>query len=275
MFTLIESIDDLAVLNEELLRKPYVGVDTEFRRTNKDNMRLALLQVNDGEETYLIDTLCIKEPEDRASFLFSNAVVKIFHSCKEDLEAIYSWTNKQMLNIFDTQLANSFLNGEYSISYQALVQEKLDIILEKKETRSNWLRRPLSDDQLKYASLDVEYLIFLYEEQREELIKAKKMVWLDQDIRRLVKLTFNPQDFLLDLKRTLSKSEENKILQDLNKVIITISEENEINETLFFSKKAQKDLLRSTCLLGLDEACNQITPWRSKLIKKDLINLLN
>lgn len=275
MFTLIESIDDLAVLNEELLRKPYVGVDTEFRRTNKDNMRLALLQVNDGEETYLIDTLCIKEPEDRASFLFSNAVVKIFHSCKEDLEAIYSWTNKQMLNIFDTQLANSFLNGEYSISYQALVQEKLDIILEKKETRSNWLRRPLSDDQLKYASLDVEYLIFLYEEQREELIKAKKMVWLDQDIRRLVKLTFNPQDFLLDLKRTLSKSEENKILQDLNKVIITISKENEINETLFFSKKAQKDLLRSTCLLGLDEACNQITPWRSKLIKKDLINLLN
>ncbi len=275
MFTLIESIDDLAVLNEELLRKHYVGVDTEFRRTNKDNMRLALLQVNDGEETYLIDTLCIKEPEDRASFLFSNAVVKIFHSCKEDLEAIYSWTNKQMLNIFDTQLANSFLNGEYSISYQALVQEKLDIILEKKETRSNWLRRPLSDDQLKYASLDVEYLIFLYEEQREELIKAKKMVWLDQDIRRLVKLTFNPQDFLLDLKRTLSKSEENKILQDLNKVIITISEENEINETLFFSKKAQKDLLRSTCLLGLDEACNQITPWRSKLIKKDLINLLN
>ena len=275
MYIYIDSLEDLAFLNKELLAKPFVGVDTEFRRTRKDNMRLALLQINDGEEIYLIDTISIDKPKNQVSFLFSEEVTKIFHSCKEDVEAIYSWTNQQMLNIFDTQLANSFLNGEYSISYQALVQEKLDIILEKKETRSNWLRRPLSDDQLKYASLDVEYLIFLYEEQREELIKAKKMVWLDQDIRRLVKLTFNPQDFLLDLKRTLSKSEENKILQDLNKVIITISEENEINETLFFSKKAQKDLLRSTCLLGLDEACNQITPWRSKLIKKDLINLLN
>ena len=50
MFTFIDSIEDLAYLNEELLQKPYLGVDTEFRRTTKDNMRLALLQVNDDEE---------------------------------------------------------------------------------------------------------------------------------------------------------------------------------------------------------------------------------
>ena len=53
MYTFIESIEDLAVLNEELLLKPYIGVDTEFRRTTKDNMKLALLQVNDAEEIYL------------------------------------------------------------------------------------------------------------------------------------------------------------------------------------------------------------------------------
>ena len=47
----------MAFLNEELLQKPYVGVDTEFRRTTKDNMRLGLLQVNEGEETFLIDTI--------------------------------------------------------------------------------------------------------------------------------------------------------------------------------------------------------------------------
>ena len=57
MFTFIESIEDLAFLNQELLLKPYVGVDTEFRRTTKDNMRLALLQINDVEEIYLVDTV--------------------------------------------------------------------------------------------------------------------------------------------------------------------------------------------------------------------------
>ena len=148
MFTIIDSIQDLAFLNKELLEKPYLGVDTEFRRTTKDNMKLALLQINDGEEIYLIDTIEIQDPLDHVSFLFSDTVVKIFHSCKEDLEAIFSWTKKEMMNIFDTQLANSFLEDEYSVSYQSLVKKKLDIDLEKKETRSNWLRRPLSDFQL-------------------------------------------------------------------------------------------------------------------------------
>ena len=88
MFTFVDSIEDLAYLNEELSKKPYLGVDTEFRRTSKDNMRLALLQVNDEEEIYLIDTVLISDPEDHASFLHTSSVTKIFHSCKEDLEAI-------------------------------------------------------------------------------------------------------------------------------------------------------------------------------------------
>ena len=167
MFTLIDSIEDLAFLNEELLQKSHIGVDTEFRRTTKDNMRLALLQINDGEEIFIIDTLLIKSPQHQASFLFDDSVTKIFHSCKEDLEAVFAWTNKEMKNIFDTQIANSFLENEYSISYQGLVEKKLEITLDKKETRSNWLRRPLSDAQLKYAALDVEYLIHIYELQKE------------------------------------------------------------------------------------------------------------
>ena len=145
MFIFIDSIDDLAHLNLELSQKPYLAVDTEFRRTSKDNMRLALLQVNDGEEIYLIDTVLIEDPGAHVNFLFSRTVLKILHSCKEDLEAIYSWTNKEMVTIFDTQIALSLLGGEYTIGYQALVEKELGIILDKNETRSNWIRRPLTD----------------------------------------------------------------------------------------------------------------------------------
>ena len=162
MFTFIDSIDDLAYLNKELSQKPYLGIDTEFRRTTKDNMRLALLQVNDEEEIYLIDAIQIRDPREHANFLFSESVLKILHSCKEDLEAIFAWTNNEVVNIFDTQIANSFLDGEYTIGYQGLVEQELGIFLDKNETRSNWIRRPLSDSQLKYAALDVEYLIHLY-----------------------------------------------------------------------------------------------------------------
>ena len=78
-------------------------------------MRLALLQINDGEEIYLIDAVRIDNPENVCDFLISDSVTKIFHSCKEDLEAVYSWTGRIMENLFDTQLANAFIDGQYSI----------------------------------------------------------------------------------------------------------------------------------------------------------------
>ncbi len=273
MFTLIESIEDLETLNEELLKKSYVGVDTEFRRTNKANMRLALLQINDNEEVYLIDTVLIQDPKDKISFLFSNSVTKIFHSCKEDLEAIYSWTGKEMVNIFDTQLANSFIEGDYSISYQNLVENKLDIILEKKETRSNWLRRPLSDSQLKYAALDVEYLIPLYIDQVKALNQINKLDWHDEDIAKLIEVTFNP-NFSTEVTRTLPKIQEAELLKRFNKIVNTISAQQKINPTLFFSKKAQKGFLRLVLIQGLNEACKEITNWRAGLIKEELLLLL-
>ena len=264
----------MAYLNEELLQKPYVGVDTEFRRTTKDNMHLGLLQVNEGEEIYLIDTILINNPKEHCSFLFSESVIKIFHSCKEDLEAIFSWTDKKTVNIFDTQIANAFLNGEYSISYQGLVEKKLGIVLNKNETRSNWIRRPLTDSQLKYAALDVEYLIHLYKIQEKELSKTPKLMWHNQDIERLIKVTFNPSNHFLELERIISKAQETEILGEFNRIVETISINKQINPTLFFSKKAQRDFLRLVFIEGLDLACKKITPWRSKLIKQEISFLL-
>ena len=274
MFTIIDTNEDLAFLNKELLSKPYVGVDTEFRRTTKDNMKLALLQVNDDEEIYLIDTIAINNPNENASFLYSKSVIKIFHSCKEDLEAVYSWTNKEMINIFDTQIANAFLNGDYSISYQGLVEKMLGITLDKKETRSNWIRRPLSDAQLKYAALDVEYLIHLYEEQKEELLKSSKLNWHNQDIERLIRNTFSEFSPFTDLERTLTKAQEAEILNKLNNIVEEIAGQKKINTTLFFSKKSQKDFLRLVLAEGLDSACDELTFWRRKLIKEPMLNLL-
>lgn len=274
MFTFIDTLDDLAFLNKELAQKPHLGVDTEFRRTTKDNMRLALLQVNDEEELYLIDSILIEDPGEHVSFLFSDSVVKILHSCKEDLEAIYSWTRKEMRNIFDTQVANSFLDGDFTIGYQGLVEQELGITLNKNETRSNWIRRPLSDSQLKYAALDVEYLIHLYKLQKEELSKTSKLDWLDQDIKRLLELTFNRRSHFVELERNISKAKEAEILYKFNKVIDEISDREKINKTLFFSKKAQKDFLRLVLLKGLDSACGEITLWRSQLIKDEIFNLL-
>tara|TARA_A100000164_G_C21864329_1_gene751752 strand:+ start:281 stop:1114 length:834 start_codon:yes stop_codon:yes gene_type:complete len=274
LFTYIDSIEDLSFLNKELLQKSYVGVDTEFRRTTKDNMRLALLQVNDGEEIYLIDTVSIGDPEDNCNFLISDSVIKIFHSCKEDIEAIYSWTGNVMRNLFDTQLAHAFLDGQYSIGYQGLVEEKLGITLDKKETRSNWIRRPLSDSQLSYAASDVEYLIYIFIEQEKELIKTKKIDWHNEDLESLISTIFNPLRTTEEIGCKLSKSEERNLLNTFNDIVLNISKIEEINPTLFFSKKNQKEFIRLALSEGSERAFEGITGWRSQLIKDPLNEIL-
>ena len=174
MFHLIDTENDLESLDKELILQPYLGVDTEFRRTSKEDINLALIQVNNSEETFIIDCIALGEYRNNCKFLFSGEVVKIFHSFKEDLEAIFFWTQSYLDNVFDTQLANAFLGGSYSIGYQDLVFKKLDVLVDKEETRSNWIKRPLRDSQLKYAASDVEFLIDLYKDQKRDLDSSKK-----------------------------------------------------------------------------------------------------
>jgi ribonuclease D len=273
-FNLIETLDDLNFLNKELLLKPYVGVDTEFRRTTKDNMRLALLQINDAEEIYLVDAVLIDDPKDNCSFLFSDSVTKIFHSCKEDIEAIYSWTGKKMINLFDTQLAEAFLNGHYSIGYQGLVEEKIGITVDKGETRSNWIRRPLTDSQLNYAASDVEFLIDLFIEQKKSLNLSNKLEWHNEELDFLSSRIFSPIDYDEDINTGLTKAEEKNLLNKFNDIVLQVAELEKINPTMFFSKKSQKDFLRLTINEGFEKASSEIASWRCRLIAERLGSLL-
>ena len=273
MFTLIQTLEDLIFLNEELLKCPYIAVDTEFRRTTKDNMKLALMQINDSSEIYLIDCLQIKEPRETCSFLSSPDSRKIFHSCREDIEAIYSWTKQGVLNIYDTQIANSLLGGTYSISYQGLVKEKIGLKVSKDETRTNWLKRPLTEAQLKYAASDVYYLIDLYRLQREEFSKTNKLEWLEEESNKGLALN-SFIEFPRDRLFSIQKKEEKEILNEFNNMVNKISRIESINPTLFFSKQNQKILVLNTLSMGLESALQGITKWRSKLIKENFSALM-
>ena len=273
IFNLIDKPDDLEFLNQELLQSSHVGVDTEFRRTTKDNMKLSLIQVNDGEEIYLIDCLQIDYKEENCNFLFSKDVIKIFHSCKEDLEAVFSWTGQNLVNIFDTQLSNAFLGGSYSIGYQDLVIDKIDVKVDKDETRSNWLRRPLTDSQLRYAASDVEFLSDLYMELEEKLISENKIDWFYEEITSIIDLKSYLETDSRDQNQILSKALQGEFLDELNCIVESLAQEKEVNKTLLFSKKSQKLLLHKILNSNLEEALDNLTTWRKDLISNQLNQL--
>ena len=275
MFHIIDSNTDLESLDKELLQCSHLGVDTEFRRTGKEKIELALIQVNNSEETFIIDCVLIGGYSNNCKFLFSEDVIKIFHSSREDIEAIYSWTESKLENVFDTQLANAFLGGSFSISYQDLVYEKLEVLVDKVETRSNWLKRPLRESQLEYAASDVQFLIDLYLHQSKDLDESNKFVWFKNELDFNSKKIFlnEEKEVLIRSNQNLSRLEEKNILDNFNKIVLATSEKLEINPTVIFSKRNQRDFLRKTLNDGFKAALQIIPNWRRTLFYEELHQL--
>jgi len=184
-YRLIKTNQELNTCCQHWQSKAFLGMDTEFMRVNTFYPQLALIQVNDGDAIYLIDPLGISEWEAFAELMLSPGVVKIFHSCSEDLGVFVRHFGLLPTPLFDTQIANAFLNEGFGLSYQNLVAAQSGHELPKGETRSDWLQRPLTQQQLQYAALDVEYLPAIYLAQKEQLQEQGRLSWVDEDCQRL------------------------------------------------------------------------------------------
>ena len=87
----------------------------------------------------------------------------IWHACGEDLGIFYLLSGcPPLTNIFDTQMALSYLTGQLQMGYQQALADQLDMHIDKEHSQSDWLRRPLSDEQIQYAIDDVRFLPALY-----------------------------------------------------------------------------------------------------------------
>lgn len=135
-----------------------IAVDTEFMRTNTFYAKLGLLQISDGERAFLVDPLAIEHWEGFRRLCESDTLF-VFHSCSEDLSVLLSHFGYLPKRLFDTQLAAAFLGEGASLSYAALVMNELQVSVDKGATRTDWLKRPLDPEQLRYAALDVAYLL--------------------------------------------------------------------------------------------------------------------
>ena len=122
-----------------------------------------------------------------ARFLEDASVTKLMHSASEDLQALLRGCGAVPSPVFDTQVAAAMAGMGSGLSYLKLVEQVTGVTLEKGETRSDWLRRPLSDSQLKYAADDVLHLHAVHEVVAAKLRALGRLGWLQSDSERAVR----------------------------------------------------------------------------------------
>ena len=181
-------IDDDAALAracESWCDRRAIGLDTEFERTRTYYARPALVQIFDGERVSLVDPLAIEDFEPLARVLKHAETLKVMHAAEGDVEVLEQLTGVVPSPLFDTQVAAALTGHGFSLGYRVLTSRLLGEQLAKGETRSNWLKRPLSAAQIAYAALDVLHLLSLYRQLRRELADLGREGWLDEELARI------------------------------------------------------------------------------------------
>jgi len=180
-FTYIDNEQSLEEACAALAKAPMLCVDTEFHRESTYFAEFALIQVASREVCYLIDPLAIKDLALLWKVILDPAILKVFHAARQDVEIIVNKTGQLPLPLFDTQVAAALLGYGLQVGFGNLVQKVVGKTLPKGESFTNWMKRPLTSDQLTYAADDVIYLIPVYQHLSEQLQATKRSDWLDEE----------------------------------------------------------------------------------------------
>lgn len=184
MFQFIHQQKDFENVLALMSQNSIYGLDTEFIKVDTLWPKLGVFQININDQVYLLDGTSL----NLSAFwekLFQ-AQQNIFHACGEDIDLIYHYAQKKNLNnVFDTQVGMSFLGHGLQVSYQNALKTMLNVDIDKGQTRSDWLARPLSDEQLNYAANDVLYLMQLADKVQTDLKQHYLLDFAHEDCRNL------------------------------------------------------------------------------------------
>ena len=191
----ITTTAELGDICSRMAAHPFVTVDTEFLRETTYYPLLCVAQLATADDAVVIDALA---PGIDLTPLFdlmvNEAVVKVFHAARQDIEIFWNLARKIPHPIFDTQVAAMVLGYGDSISYDQLVQRIIGDTLDKSNRFTDWTRRPLTDAQLTYAISDVTHLRDVYLKLSADIAARGRTEWVKAEMDVLT----SPETYRMD-----------------------------------------------------------------------------
>lgn len=164
-----------------------VALDTEADSLHNYFEKVCLVQLSLGDEHYLVDPLC---DLDLSGFLEALADKPlILHGGDYDLRMLRVSTRfRPRREVFDTMIAAQLLGIE-QIGLAALVERFFGLTIGKAGQKSDWSRRPLSEEQLRYAVNDTRFLERIAERMGGALSERERLPWHEESCQAMVEST--------------------------------------------------------------------------------------
>jgi ribonuclease D len=183
---LVTTTAELDALCQRLRAERFVTVDTEFMRERTYWPELCVVQLAGDREVAVVDAQA--EGLDLAplgALLADEAVEKIFHACRQDIEIFVLRFGAVPKPLFDTQVAAMVAGFGDQVGYDALVAALTGGHIDKAHRFSDWSARPLSQAQIDYAAADVTHLRGVYRKLRERLERDNRLDWVAEEMALL------------------------------------------------------------------------------------------
>lgn len=183
---LISNQSDFQELCEHIRTQGLVAFDTEFVSESTYRPELGLLQFGTSERQIAVDPLEIADLSPWWEIMADDQTVVIVHGGQAEIRFCLNAIQKAPQRLYDIQLAEGFRGRSYPLSYSAIVQRVLGASVDGSQTRTDWLRRPLSDDQLAYALEDVAHVPEIRQRQMEWLKQQGRLQWVESEMESMV-----------------------------------------------------------------------------------------
>ena len=292
-YILIKDYQSLLKFIPDFKKSNQIGVDAEHYHDNSYKGILCLIQFHIPIYPFgiIIDLIELQKDDKNKVYnelknIFENKKIeKIFHSCYNDLNWISEEFNCKILNIFDTQYTDNYLESKFKNNNKLIQQNKnlnnllkkylgMKVSDEEKKLlqKSDWLSRPLSEKQLTYAANDALYLIELRKKMKEiinnekEFNKIKSM--FNNDMKNKLKSKKNKKDEefknIADdyIGGNMTVIRENKYIDQAKNLFMEL-----LKKTDEFAMKHNINTEKLLTLNSIFHICNKLPKTKEKIIK--------
>ena len=154
-----------------------IGCDTETTGLDHHHARLCTCQFCFDNGQVFVIRVDDSRPEVICQLLADRRIKKVFHHATFDLKFMVAAWSARPANIMCTKIASKLLDPERQQDHtlKSLLAERLGVELDKAARLSDWGTDLLSEEQLRYAARDAQYLADLMRVLETEL--RSKRLW--------------------------------------------------------------------------------------------------
>lgn len=178
--------EDFLELCQHIRESGFVAFDTEFVSDAGYRSELGLLQFATRERCVAVDPLEVPSIADWWDIMADEDTMVVVHGGQAEVRFCVQLSGRLPRNLIDIQIAEGLRGRSYPLSYTAIVERVLGLRVESNQTRTDWLRRPLSPEQIDYALEDVSHVLDIWERQRQWLHANNRLAWAEAEFERMI-----------------------------------------------------------------------------------------